>query len=535
MKTFNITGQCIPRKHYMVCIDDKLTEIKKMVDKGNYFVINRARQYGKTTTLRILAKHLKEDYVVISLDFQKMSAAQFKDECTFAISFSERLLKVIRNRRNIVAGLSEESLSALQEALGTKHLINLGQLFDYLSELCDTADKPIVLMIDEVDSATNNQVFLDFLAQLRAYYIDREDVSTFHSVILAGVYDIKNLKRKIRSDEEHKYNSPKLSQRLYFWNIAETFDVDMSFSMPEIATMLADYEADYHTGMEIMTVAEHLHYYTNGYPFLVSSLCKTIHDKCLSWTANGVDEAEKHVLKSNNTLFDDIVKNLVNNTSLSKLVESVLLHGEQVSFEIRNPDISLGVMLGILVEKDGQVSISNILFETQILNYYISIAQIRGVVGRYVSDTKQRYVSNGRLDMSEVLERFAAFIHAEYRDEDGLFIERQGRLLFLSFLKPIINGTGHYAVEPETRGSRRMDVVVFYSGEEHIVELKIWHGEQAAEDAYEQLTGYLESRGQKQGYLLSFCNNKKSPREGKKFEYKGCVIYEVIVAYRDKE
>jgi len=137
--------------------------------------------------------------------------------------------------------------------------------------------------------------------------------------------------------------------------------------------------------------------------------------------------------------------------------------------------------------------------------------------------------------MSEVLERFAAFIHAEYRDEDGLFIERQGRLLFLSFLKPIINGTGHYAVEPETRGSRRMDVVVFYGGEEHIVELKIWHGEQAAEDAYDQLTGYLESRGQKQGYLLSFCNNKKLPREGKKFEYKGYTIYEVIVAYRDKE
>ena len=94
MKTFNITGQCIPRKHYMVCIDDKLTEIKKMVDKGNYFVINRARQYGKTTTLRILAKHLKEDYVVISLDFQKMSAAQFKDECTFLYRFPKGSLKL---------------------------------------------------------------------------------------------------------------------------------------------------------------------------------------------------------------------------------------------------------------------------------------------------------------------------------------------------------------------------------------------------------------------------------------------------------
>lgn len=39
----------------MVNIEDRLNEIKEMTDKGNYFVINRARQYGKTTTLRALA------------------------------------------------------------------------------------------------------------------------------------------------------------------------------------------------------------------------------------------------------------------------------------------------------------------------------------------------------------------------------------------------------------------------------------------------------------------------------------------------
>ena len=52
-------------------------------------------------------------------------------------------------------------------------------------------------MIDEVDSATNNQVFLDFLSQLRGYYIHRTERPTFQSVILAGVYDVKNIKRKM--------------------------------------------------------------------------------------------------------------------------------------------------------------------------------------------------------------------------------------------------------------------------------------------------------------------------------------------------
>ena len=83
------------------------------------------------------------------------------------------------------------------------------------------SDKPIVLMIDEVDSASNNQVFLDFLGQLRAQYINRFQQTAFKSVILAGVYDVKNLRHKIRPDEEHKYNSP--------WNIAADFKIDMSW------------------------------------------------------------------------------------------------------------------------------------------------------------------------------------------------------------------------------------------------------------------------------------------------------------------
>ena len=62
----------------------------------------------------------------------------------------------------------------------------LGELFDELSEWCEHSEKGIVLLIDEVDSATNNQVFLDFLAQLREKYIsrDKDGVPAFQSVIL---------------------------------------------------------------------------------------------------------------------------------------------------------------------------------------------------------------------------------------------------------------------------------------------------------------------------------------------------------------
>lgn len=72
-------------------------------------------------------------------------------------------------------------------------------------------------------------------------------------MILAGVYDIKNLKLKMHPGEESKYNSP--------WNIASDFTVDMSFSKNGIASMLLEYEQDYHTGMDIDEIAGDLFVY----------------------------------------------------------------------------------------------------------------------------------------------------------------------------------------------------------------------------------------------------------------------------------
>ena len=208
-RTFNITADCKPSLHYMVDITDRLEQIKKMIDAGQYFTINRARQYGKTTTLRALAKYLEQDYIVVSLDFQLMSHKDFAEEETFVKAFSEAVLRKVNGEKAMPAEIRRE----LQKLIGDSQEAALSRLFEILSTWCRISKKPIVLIIDEVDSASNNQVFLDFLSQLRGYYIDRDVTPAFQSVILAGVYDIKNIKRKIRSDEDHKNNSP--------WNMRE--------------------------------------------------------------------------------------------------------------------------------------------------------------------------------------------------------------------------------------------------------------------------------------------------------------------------
>jgi len=71
MKRFNVTGLCVPEKHYMCDISNKVSAIAAMVERGDYFTINRARQYGKTTTLRFLDDELARLGYLLTFDFRK--------------------------------------------------------------------------------------------------------------------------------------------------------------------------------------------------------------------------------------------------------------------------------------------------------------------------------------------------------------------------------------------------------------------------------------------------------------------------------
>lgn len=242
-----MTGTCIPQMHYMVKLDDRLKSIKdEYIDYGSYFAINRGRQYGKTTTLCALEDYLADDYLVLSMDFQGITTEEYQDETSFTNAFLKMLIDAIEESKSDL-----KDTAPLAAFLKKSEAALLSQMFYELSKMYKLSSKPVVLMIDEVDSASNNQVFIDFLALLRHYYIKRSKKPIFHSVILAGVYDIKNLKLKIRPSQERQYNSP--------WNIAAAFDIDMSFSAGQIAAMLREYETDKRTGMDIENISEITH------------------------------------------------------------------------------------------------------------------------------------------------------------------------------------------------------------------------------------------------------------------------------------
>lgn len=527
-RCFNTTGVCQPQKHYMVDIQERLAKVKALVDAGSYFTINRARQFGKTTTLQALREYLGNDYFVISMDFQmQMSQAKFKDERSFSLAFAKAFTASFRSNSASKKNDNALVLADFIEAYKADgDALELVELFQYLSQLCAAMPKPVVLMIDEVDSATNNQVFLDFLAQLRGYFLNRNSFPTFHSVILASVCDIKNLKRKLRPDEEHRDNSP--------WNIAANFDIDMSFSAAQIKTMLDEYENDYATGMDKNFMAQEIHAFTSGYPYLVSRLCQLmagsydLGDK-EAWTNAGLLHSVRTLLIESNSLFDDMCKKLKDFPALKDLLYQILFCGKGIPYHIAMEMVSIGSVFGFLKEEDGQVAVANRIFEIWFYNFFIAEESTGSKTYAAGQIGKSQFIKNNALDMELILRKFTEHFSEVYGSSSAAFVEEQGRKLFLLYIRPLINGVANYYIEARTRSMGRTDLIIDYLGQQYIIEMKIWHGDEYNKRGEEQLLAYLKDYGLKRGYMLSFNFNKHKQVGVKELHFKDCTLVEAVV------
>lgn len=503
-KRFNTTGVCIPKKHYMVDISKKLEQIEKLIEDEFYFVINRPRQYGKTTTLNELYKRLNSKYSVIRIDFE-LIGEDFVSEERFCESFVNHMSRFMN--KNI------------------KKASTLTELSYIIMDL--TKDNEVVLLIDEVDRNSNNRLFLSFLGMLRSLYLSREQelATTFKSVILAGVYDVRNLKLKVRDDSDTRYNSP--------WNIAVNFNVDMSFSGADIGTMLNQYANENNLQLDIDVLSREIYKFTSGYPFLVSRICQIVDEDLLSegkreWTIVDIQKAVKFLLDDKNTLFDDLIKNLENTSELYELLYNVLVSSLPTTYNINNPIIDLGHMLGYLIkDKNNNVVVANQILKEVIYNYMVSKTDTR-TMSRY--NFKDNFIKeDNTLDMDKVLLRFQQFMKENYSSRDMEFLERQGVLLFLSFIKPIINGVGFDYKEVQISEERRLDIVIQYNKCKYVIETKIWHGEKAHRNGLNQLRSYLDIEGLDRGYLLIFNFNENKQYKCSEYCVEDKNIFEVVV------
>lgn len=504
-REFNDTGLCVPGKHYMADTSEKIETIIRLIEKGKYFTISRPRQFGKTTTLSLLDKQLNErdDYVALKITFEEIDPNTFQKQ-----GFIYELLMMLTDRLEF-CNLAEPADFVEQHL---KQISTFPDLSRFITKFVRDVmlEKSVVLLIDEVDQSSGSQLFLTFLGMLRSKYLKRNEGQdyTFHSVILAGVHDIKTLKAKIRPDGERKYDSP--------WNIAADFRVDMSLAPDEIETMLQDYSREKNIRPDIPGIAEKLYYYTSGYPWLVSKLCKFIDEDIVSqrqeknWSAEDVNAAFRMITDEGytTTLFDSLAKNLENNRKLYDLISRIAIDGASFPFTITNPVVNLGHLYGIMVPSEqGRCRIHNRIFEQRIYAHIMcellqtKYLEVNGL------GAPEFYTDEG-LDIKMILQRFQTFMKEHYSSKDADFLEREGRLLFFSYLRPIINGRGFDFKEPNVSEERRMDIVITYHRQRYVIELKIWHGPKYHQKGLIQLSDYLDTYSLREGFLLIYNFNK---------------------------
>ncbi len=525
-RKFNDTGLCVPRRHYMADTSAKIAQILELVEDGEYFTINRPRQYGKTTILSLLARqlNLRDDYVALNISFEDIDTETYRHQERFIVTFLEML-----GREFEYLGLPEPA-RFLEQQLG--QIANMPRLSYCITALVRDLlpKKAPVLLIDEVDKSSDNQLFLDFLSMLRKKYLQRNQGKdyTFESVVLTGVHDVKTLKAKIRPDGESKpfnsdhdkYNSP--------WNIAADFEVDLNFAPREIETMLQDYCREKNIQPDIPAIAEKLYYYTSGYPYLVSKLCKFTDEKIVSkrddrnWLVSDVEKAFMMIVDKSytTTLFESLNKNLENNQALYDSVYNIVINGNQIPFDIEVPIINMGHLYGIFKNSAEGCQIHNRIFEQRIYSYMMT--KLSTTRREPVLSLQSDYYTDEGLNVKLILQRFQTFMKEHYSNRDEKFLEREGRLLFLSYLRPIINGRGFDFKEPNVADERRMDIVITYRNLRYVLELKIWRGDKYHREGLKQLSGYLDTYSLRQGYLLiyDFNKNKEYRQEQIVFEDK---------------
>ncbi len=513
MKYFNVTGLCIPEKHYMVDISSKVKKIIEMVERGDYFTINRPRQFGKTTTFNELVEELNKKYIVIDASFEGIGDDLFETEEKFCEAVFRIFARCVR--------FSNKELHNKLKFYEDKTK-DFNELSENITSLIEEYDKDMILIIDEVDKSSGNRIFMQFLGVLRNKYLlmNAGKDLTFKSVILGGVNDIKNIKLKIREEKDRVFNSP--------WNIAADFKLDMSLSAEEIKTMLDEYVNETNINMDVELLAKEIRSFTSGYPYLVSRLCKNIDEYIdKDWTLLGLTKSIKMTLNETNTLFDDVIKNIENFEEIKAVVYEILVEGKQISYN--SFAYEKGIMYGILAEHEGRFIMHNKIFETLLYEYLIAQKDVRRMASKFTQIDKSEVLENDKLDMEKLLLKFQEFMYAEYREEDEHFYETNGRLIFLAYLKPILNGKGFSFVEPQTRQNKRMDIVITYGSEKHIVELKIWNGEAYRLKGIEQLSEYMKEQNVEKGYLLTFNFNKNKKYTKEWIEINGRKIFEMIL------
>ncbi len=492
---FNTTGLCVPERHYMVDPFRNLyADILHLIEVQQYFVLYAPRQTGKTTFLHALAHRLNREGAYVSVVCSLESAGYP------SISVEDANEVFIRSLYQTAAVFLDEG----QMPPDPYAYAPSPQLFrQYLTDWCRSLNKPLVLLLDEVDSLYDD-VLISTLRQLRDGFQTRPH-SFPQSVALVGLRDIREYRLRARAD------NPSIGAGSPFNIKAKSFFLPI-FSREEVRDLLDQHTAD--TGQVFSPeVFEKIYEYGGGQPWLTNALANEIvrellkNDYARPICPDMVDIAKERLIEQRQTHLDSLADK-IDEPRVRPIVMSIIT-GEAPAFDGFDDALRYCRDLGIITGSS-PIRFANPIYReiiTRILN-----SSLQQGIDSDVALTAWYLRPDGSLDMDKLLAAFADFYrwNSESWLERFQYKEAGHQLLLMAFLQRVINGGGRIEREMAV-GNGRTDLAVFWKGQVIPIEIKMHHDARSQPQGLQQLARYMDKLGQKRGYLVLF--EKKSAGE----------------------
>jgi len=490
-KTFNIAGPCRPEKHYRLPTMERCQGLFELIEQKQYFVIHAARQTGKTTLLLDLTKQLNEAGNYYAL-YCSLESVQEIPEAKNGIPV---IVKLLQTRINFHEALSKYPFADKVNYV-EDYSVALIQAFSYF---CQSLDKPLVVLFDEIDCLSNGTL-ISFLRQLRDGYISRINTPFVHSIGLVGMRNIRDYKGEIRK------SSDTLGSASPFNIVTEALTL-RNFTVKEITNLYIQHTEV--TGQVFSPeVIEKIYHYSQGQPWLVNALAKEIVVKILNNDFSKtirleyVEQAAQTLIMRRDTHIDSLMERL-KEARVQRIVEPVIL-GEAKGYDWLDDDYQYVLDLGLLKEDDNKGLIPSNPIYAEVL--------IRVLTASYQMELKKRHfpsqaylLEENQISMQQLLKEFQQF----WRENSEIWVERYQykeaapHLILQAFLQQVVITGGR--ISRELAGGRgRLDLCLHYGDGKYPIELKLCYGDKTYKEGLAQLAEYMDVLDCLEGWLIVF-------------------------------
>lgn len=352
-KFFNTAGSCDPRFHYMLPVERRLPDVRRLIEQRLYFAVHAPRQSGKTTFFRTLAPALTSSgfYAALITSCEVAQAAGSNVERGVTA-----LLDALRQAAE--AHLPDDLRPPAPEPSVPAET----RLLDLLARWSRQCSRPVVLFLDEIDALLDD-VLISVLRQLRSGYPERPGGFP-QSVALVGLRDVQDYRLRVRPEAQTLGTfSP--------FNIkAESLTLP-NFTAEEVAELYGQHTAE--TGQVFTPEARGLAFaLTGGHPWLVNALARQAVEKLAPDPATPIDE--KLIEAAKKTLIQRSLIDRLREPRVRRVIEPILA-GEVLSPEILDDDIQFVIDLGLVIPTRQGLAIANPIYRELIPRALTSVLE----------------------------------------------------------------------------------------------------------------------------------------------------------------